>query len=173
MVVRIIEIVPYDEAWPSLFMAEAQRLGQILRDVVAIHHIGSTSVPGLAAKPIIDILLEVNTIGALDAQTQTLSALGYEAKGEFGIAGRRYFAKGGMQRTHQVHAFARGDPNVTRHLAFRDYLRAHPGVASEYADLKRRVAASCQNDIVAYSAGKRAFIQTHEAAALKWRSSAA
>jgi GrpB-like predicted nucleotidyltransferase (UPF0157 family) len=174
MSVRIIEVVPYDEAWPSTFVTEKQSLSDMLGEcVLAIHHIGSTAVPGLPAKPIIDILLEVSDLFVFDIRSPLLAGLGYQAKGEFGIPGRRYFTKGGERRTHQLHAFKRSDTNVTRHLAFRDYLRTHPEIAVEYADLKRRVAASCENDIERYSAGKHDFVEAHQAAALVWRSTVA
>jgi GrpB-like predicted nucleotidyltransferase (UPF0157 family) len=85
-----------------------------------------------------------------------------------GIPGRRYFRKGGDARSHQIHAFAAGDANIARHLAFRDYLRAQPGAREEYEALKTRVAAQCNNDIEIYCAGKDRFIKLHEAKALEW-----
>jgi GrpB-like predicted nucleotidyltransferase (UPF0157 family) len=103
-----------------------------------IHHVGSTAVPGLAAKPIIDILIEVTGLEALDALHEDMKVIGYKPKGEFGIPGRRYYQKGGKQRTHQIHAFVTGDFNVTRHIAFRDYLRANSDVAREYGEVKKR-----------------------------------
>ena len=168
---RIIEVVTYDEAWPLRFLVEKQRLNDILPQcILEIHHIGSTAVPGLAAKPIIDILLEVNSLSDLDCRVPLLATLEYQAKGEYGIPGRRYFTKGAIRRTHHLHAFERGDLNVTRHLAFRDYLRAHAEIADEYGDLQRTVAATCENDIGRYAAGKHNFVEVNEAAALLWRS---
>jgi len=164
---RKIEVVPYDPAWPAAFEAERALLCDALGDAaIAIHHIGSTSVPGLVAKPILDILVEAANIAALDARDDAVIALGYESKGEFGIPGRRYYRKGGADRTHHIHAFATDDPGLARHLAFRDYLRAHPEIAREYADLKLRVAATCANDIERYMAGKNEFIKRVEAAAI-------
>jgi len=88
---RKIEVVEYDPAWPELFARERDLLFHTLRDVaVSVHHIGSTSVPGLAAKPIIDILLEVRALAALDAVSGEMEAIGYRSKGELGIPGRRY-----------------------------------------------------------------------------------
>ncbi len=167
----IVRVVPYDPSWPTRFEAEAQRIRAALGDTaIAIHHIGSTSVPGLHAKPIIDTLVEVTELGALDAKSARMQALGYEAKGEFGIPGRRYFRRDDEhgERTHQAHAFADGS-QVKRHLAFRDYLIAHPGVARDYVELKQRLAAEFPNDGTAYWAGKDSFIKHHEAEALKWR----
>ena len=165
---RTIEVVEYNPLWPKRFESERDLLHRTLRDVaVEIHHIGSTAVPGLAAKPIIDILIEVTDLSALDSLDGEMEAIGYEPKGEFGIPGRRYFRKGGDERTHHIHAFAQGDFNVTRHVAFRDYLRANPDVAREYGELKKRVALECQNDIDRYCDGKDAYINRVEAIAVK------
>jgi GrpB-like predicted nucleotidyltransferase (UPF0157 family) len=170
---RKIEVVPHDPSWSEAFAAERGLLRSALGDAaLAIHHIGSTSVPGLAAKPILDILVEAPNLRALDARDAAMEALGYEPMGEFGIPGRRYYRKGGDDRTHHVHAFATDDPGLARHLAFRDYLGAHPDVVAEYAALKQRVAATCEDDIERYMAGKDAFIQRVEAAAVEWAVSA-
>lgn len=164
-----IHVVPHDPRWPAAFDFERRELLATLGDLVArAHHIGSTAVAGLAAKPVIDILLEVRSLAELDDATPSLEALGYEALGEFGIAGRRYFRKGGDQRTHQIHAFGAGDPHIHRHLAFRDYLQAHPGVREEYARLKSGLAERHPDDLEAYCEGKDAFVKLHEAKALAW-----
>ncbi len=136
--------------------------------VKAIHHIGSTSVKGLCAKPIIDILLEVNCLQRLDELSTKMEALGYLVKGEFGIEGRRYFQKGGVQRSHQVHAFKSEDPHVERHLAFRDYLSAFPEIKEQYGALKQEAVKVCGNDIEKYIAHKNDFIKYHELEALNW-----
>lgn len=164
---RTITVVDYDDAWPTAFERESQRLRWTLGEVVVrIHHIGSTAVPGLAAKPVIDVLVEVTSLLDLDAKEQVMVALGYRPKGENGIAGRRYFQLGGAARTHHVHAFVAGDEHVRRHLAFRDYLRRHPSVAAEYGDIKRAAAAACVNDSEVYSAKKNGFVKLHERLAL-------
>jgi GrpB-like predicted nucleotidyltransferase (UPF0157 family) len=167
---RRVVVVPPDPAWPERFEQIASDVrGALACPIVALHHIGSTSVPGLAAKPIIDLLLEVERVEALDEEHEGLSAIGFAAWGENGIPGRRYFTKElAGERVAHLHAFAAGDAGLTRHLAFRDYLRAHPAIAAEYGQLKERVAASCNNDIEAYVDGKNAFIQHHEAEALQW-----
>jgi GrpB-like predicted nucleotidyltransferase (UPF0157 family) len=95
-----------------------------------------------------------------------MQALGYEARGEFGLPGRRYFPKGGLDRTHQVHAYATGDASLARHLAFRDYLRAHPAIAREYGELKQTVARACEGDLERYCDGKDAYVKKIEAQAL-------
>jgi GrpB-like predicted nucleotidyltransferase (UPF0157 family) len=166
-----IEVVPYDDSWSESFDMEADRIGEALRPVVvSIHHIGSTSVPGMFAKPIIDILIEVRSLARLDAGRSGMKTLGYEVLGEFGISGRRYFRKANSAgvRTHQVHVFESGSVESRRHLAFRDYLVAHSAVASQYSELKQRLATAFPDDIDAYMNGKDSFIKTHEAKALAW-----
>lgn len=163
-----IEVASYDPRWPLLFAAERDLLVAALPHLsFHVHHIGSTSVPKLAAKPIIDLLLEVDSLEKLDCAGPSLVELGYEVMGEFGIPRRRYFRKGLERRTHQLHAFQAGDSHVLRHLAFRDYLRAHPDVAAQYAALKMSLANSCSS-MDDYCDGKDPFIQQHEALALRW-----
>lgn len=165
---RRIEIAEYDPSWPKCFTEESNLLRKTLGEIaVAVHHIGSTAVPGVAAKPIIDILVEVTDLAALDARNRDMELIGYEPKGEFGIPGRRYFQKGGDNRTHQIHAFVTGDTNVSRHIAFRDYLRSNAGVAGEYGALKKKVAETCDDDIEKYCDGKDAFIKHHEEIAVE------
>lgn len=152
-----------------MFVAEAAAIEQAIGEIlVAVHHVGSTAVPGLAAKPVIDILLEVSSNEKLDERNPAMAELGYEARGAFGIPGRRYFAKGGDVRSHHVHAFESGHPGLVRHLAFRDYLRAHPAVAAEYGELKCRNALLCAHDNEVYCDLKDAFVGEHERLALAW-----
>ena len=88
----------------------------------------------------------------MDAANGRMESLGYEALGEFGISGRRFFKKGGALRSHHIHAFLAGDPQFQRHIAFRDYLIRHPEVSSLYAKLKKQVAASCDHNNEKYCA---------------------
>ncbi|KAF1717539.1 hypothetical protein CSC74_00985 [Pseudoxanthomonas yeongjuensis] len=167
----MIRVVAHDPAWPVRFEAEAGRIAQALGEVaVRIHHIGSTAIPQTKAKPIIDILLEATSLEALDQHAPILEAMGYEAKGEFGIPGRRYFRLNDSDgtRTHQIHAFEAGTPNVVRHVAFRDYMRAHLSLAEEYGALKERLAIAHPHDMAAYMDGKDAFVKEHERHALLW-----
>jgi GrpB-like predicted nucleotidyltransferase (UPF0157 family) len=167
-----VVVVPFDSAWSAAFAQAARDVQAALGGaLVEMFHIGSTAIPKIHAKPVIDLLAVVNDLAAADAGAPAMRALGYEVMGEFGIAGRRYFRrnnKAGM-RTHQVHAFARGSPHIERHLAFRDFLRAHPALASEYGELKQQLAAVYANDIDAYCDGKDNFIQQVQAQALAWR----
>ena len=170
-----IVVTEYDPAWPRLFRAEAAVIKRILGDnCVAVHHIGSTAVFGLAAKPIIDILPVVTDLGAVDRAAPAFQDIGYEYLGEFGIAGRRYLRKGGDERTHQIHIFARDNQEaIRRHLAFRDYLRTHEDVRNAYAALKKRLAAAHPYDIDGYGDGKEAFVKAVEAEALRWEAETA
>jgi GrpB-like predicted nucleotidyltransferase (UPF0157 family) len=171
----MIHVVSHDPTWAGKFEVEAGRIVEALGEaVVRINHIGSTAIRQTKAKPIIDILLEVTSLEALDEKSPMLEALGYEVKGEFGIPGRRYFRlnDSGGTRTHQIHAFEAGVPNVVRHIAFRDYMRAHPSVAVEYGALKERLANAHPHNSAAYMDGKDAFVKEHERRALLWTSNA-
>lgn len=164
-----IKVVPYQTDWPEKFKQESALIKLQLKAIVQqIHHMGSTSVPGLMAKPVIDILMEVTDLAALDSHSYLMEQLGYEVMGAYGIPGRRYFRKGGYNRTHHVHAFLRGDDNIKRHLAFRDYLIAHPKIAAEYGQLKKEIADRINHDIEDYCVAKVPFIKQHEQLALEW-----
>ena len=170
---RRVIVVPHDPTWKKDFEEEAHQITHALGDiVVALHHIGSTAIPGIHAKPIIDFLLEVDDILRLDERSSAMEGLGYEVMGEFGIAGRRYFRKEDALgiRTHHVHAFHVGNPESERHLAFRDFMIAHPLEAGAYNELKQKLARQHPEDMEAYMNGKDAFIKEHEAKAITWRS---
>lgn len=170
MVAQHITVVPYNPAWPELARQEAALLREALGpNCWEVYHIGSTSVPGLAAKPILDLMPVVEDLSQVDSRAPALEALGYEYLGEFGIPGRRYLRKGGDERTHQAHVFQVDDQeNIRRHLAVREYLRAHPQQAREYAALKERLAKRFPYDIAAYCDGKDAFVKALEGRALLW-----
>ena len=141
------------------------------RNVVGIHHIGSTAIPGIYAKPIIDMQIEVVDINVVDAHNSAMESLGYEAMGEYGIAGRRYFRKEDKtgNRTHHAHVFATGSPELDRHVAFRDFMVQYPDWAQKYSDLKRKLAVSHSDDIEKYMDGKDAFIKEIDRMAKLWR----
>jgi GrpB-like predicted nucleotidyltransferase (UPF0157 family) len=167
-----IILAAHDAAWADAFLREADAINGALSDLsTAVHHIGSTAINGLVAKPVLDILLVVPQLDMLDLRTEPLVALGYEARGEFGIPGRRYFSKTSPQgiRTHQIHAYAREAEAVQRHLDFRDYLRAHPSVANEYGRLKMRLAKSFGTDVEGYATAKTTFVREVERLAAAWR----
>jgi GrpB-like predicted nucleotidyltransferase (UPF0157 family) len=163
-------LAPYNPDWPQMAAGYAQQLRVLGSALVIVHHIGSTSVPGLAAKPVIDLMPLVTDLANLDRERGHIEALGYEWHGEFGIAGRRYCtlsAETGI-RAVQLHFFQADSPHVERHIAFRDYLRAHPVVAAAYQNEKRRARDLHPNDSHAYTDEKSAWIRKTEATALIW-----
>ncbi|OCQ88991.1 hypothetical protein BCD64_04410 [Nostoc sp. MBR 210] len=166
-----IEVVPHNPHWRSQFETESKQIALAFSEnVVTIHHIGSTSIPNIYAKPIIDFLIEVKDITKVDEQISVMEALGYEFMGEFGIPGRRYFRKEKENiRTHNVHTFEVNSPEIIRHLAFRDYMITHPEAAQKYSELKRQLAKQYSNDINGYMNGKDSFIKEIEQKALVWR----
>lgn len=168
---RKIVVVPYHPGWPEQYRVEAAKIAAVFGpELVAIHHIGSTSVPGLSAKPIIDMMPVVRDIERVESFNPAMVQLGYEPKGENGIPGRRYFAKGGdANRSHHVHIFALDNPEVNRHLDFRDYLIVHPAEARHYAALKAELAQQFPYDILDYMAGKDGLIKEILQKARAWR----
>ena len=163
-----ITVLNYDPEWPLKYERERKAIAEILDgNGISIYHIGSTSVPGLAAKPIIDMMAVVRSLEKVDDARGKFSELGYEYLGEFGIAGRRYFRKGGDERTHQIHTFQADDwNNIERHLAFRDYMRTHEKERAEYAKIKTALAQRFPYDIDGYCDGKDAFVREMEKRAL-------
>lgn len=169
---QVIEVVPYNKHWPSLFESESNLVKPIFGDnFKAIYHVGSTSVPGLSAKPTIDILLDVNNVEQIDQHNSEMQNLGYEAWGEYKIPGRRFFVKGDEKRTHHIHAFETGSEHIHRHIVFRDYLIAHPGVAKEYEALKLDLAKRFKHNRRAYVMAKTDYVLETEAKALEWAKS--
>lgn len=166
----IYTFTEYSPEWPLEFEREAARLRALWGDaIVTIHHVGSTSVPGLAAKPIIDLLPVVRNIEQVDGYNDAMTAAGYKAWGEYGLPGRRYFTKDANGvRTHNIHTYAAGNPEVLRHVAFCAYLRAHPDVCAEYVQVKRRAYALHPADIDAYNDAKNDWIKAMEKAAQTW-----
>ena len=155
-----VEVVEYRADWPGVFEREAASILAACRPWIAeVHHIGSTSVPGLAAKPILDVLpVAAGPAEALEA-VSWLASMGYRYRGENGIAGRFYFDRVVDGRTvMHVHMFPAGHPEIRRHLVFRDHLRDHPEVAREYERLKWELATRYRDDRRTYTDSKSAFI---------------
>ncbi|WP_087973529.1 GrpB family protein [Oceanobacillus rekensis] len=166
---RKVEVCSYNEKWPLMFAEEVEKLKLIFEnEIIYIHHIGSTSVQGLKAKPIIDIMPVVKDIDLIDKYNKEMQAIGYEPKGENGIPKRRYFQKGGNNRSHHVHIYQVGSYEIERHLAFRDYLRNHQDVKNSYGDLKEKLSQQFPNDIESYINGKASLVQDIEEKALDW-----
>ena len=159
---RKVEVVPHNPQWRSIFEIESQYIANALgENAIAIHHMGSTSIETIYAKPIIDILVEVQNLLEVDRRNLEMESLNYQVMGEFGIKDRRFFLKDDRAglRTHHVHIFEVNSAQVKRHLAFRDYLLSHPEAAQEYSDLKRKLAAEYPNNIAEYQARKAEFIK--------------
>jgi GrpB-like predicted nucleotidyltransferase (UPF0157 family) len=168
--VRKIELVEYNPKWVEMYEEEAASVMSALgNNAIRIHHIGSTAILGICAKPIIDILVEAGRIESIDSKNEAMIELGYEPRGEFGIPGRRYFSKGSDEkRTHHVHIFQVGDPQIEHHINFRDYLIAHPDKAKEYCKLKKQLAARYPKDVGSYTDEKSEFISDIDKKALEW-----
>jgi GrpB-like predicted nucleotidyltransferase (UPF0157 family)/GNAT superfamily N-acetyltransferase len=150
-----VEVVAYNSSWLQMFEAESKLIKQALgSNCSVVHHIGSTSVPGLSAKPIIDILPCVNSVLDVDKSVKSMEALGYESKGEFGISFRRFFQK----KNYNVHVFEENNPEVSRHIKFRDWMREHDDDANAYAALKLDLAKKFSKDIESYCLGKDSFV---------------
>jgi GrpB-like predicted nucleotidyltransferase (UPF0157 family)/GNAT superfamily N-acetyltransferase len=159
-----VQVIPYDPQWPKMFQLEAELILQALgNNCTVVHHIGSTSIVGISAKPIIDILPVVIDIRAVDNSVKAMESIGYEAKGEYGIAFRRYFHKDQGLRTHNVHVYQEGDPEISRYLKFRDWMRLHKEDAEQYSKLKEELAIKFPQDILAYCNGKDAFVASIDA----------
>jgi GrpB-like predicted nucleotidyltransferase (UPF0157 family) len=155
-----IRLVAYDVLWPREFEAEAERLARACDGLpLRLEHIGSTAVPGLSGKPLIDILAGVPPRAARAPYIAALVQLGYEHLGAYGVPGRDYFRRGNP-RTHHVHMVSWSSKTWRDHLLFRDYLRAHPHVALEYAALKRELAAAFPDDGRKYAEEKGPFIKS-------------
>lgn len=163
-----IRLTDYSEKWAHLFEQETERLQTIFKEeMLQIEHFGSTAVPGMKAKPVIDMLCIVKSIAKVDAFNEQMSLLGYDVAGEWGIAGRRLFRKGGADRTHHIHFYENGHPEIARHLIFRDYLKAHPQEVAAYSNFKQQLATRYETTSD-YSPAKKEFVSEMENRALRW-----
>lgn len=168
----LVKVVPHNPQWKTEFELESQQIAKILAEnIIFIHHIGSTAIPNIYAKPIIDLLIEVKDINLIADKTSAMVGLGYEAMGEFGLSGRRYFRKEDPPgiRTHHVHIYQTNSTEIDRHLAFRDYMIAHPQEAKQYSQLKQELAQRYPDDIESYMDGKDEFVQEMEQKAMLWQ----
>jgi GrpB-like predicted nucleotidyltransferase (UPF0157 family)/ribosomal protein S18 acetylase RimI-like enzyme len=167
-----VHVGEYDPAWPRAFAGEAPALAQALPAGARIEHIGSTSVPGLAAKPIVDIQVGVTEPPEEARFAGVLALLGYECLGEAGVPGRLYFRKRSPQ-SFNVHVVELGGAHWQSNLALRDYLRAVPAAAARYGQHKRALVAAGAQELLAYSQGKTAVVEELIAEARRWRAGTA
>lgn len=171
-----VALAAHDPRWSEAAEAQAAILRVALNPILlAVHHIGSTAIPGLKAKPILDLMPVVGDLRGLDRRRSDLEAIGFAWWGEFGLPGRRYATKEEPQsgrRLVQLHCYATGSPDIDRHLAFRDYLRQRPELVASYEQEKVRCRTLHPDNSHEYGACKSAWIDTVEAIALtEWRSS--
>ena len=152
-------IAPYDPIWPRDFAAEADRIARACDDLpLQVEHIGSTAIPGLSAKPIIDILIGVPPRASREPYIAAIRGLGYDHRGANGIPGRNYFRRG-SPRTHHIHLVSWSSEVWHDHLLFRDWLRKNPDAVAEYAVLKRELHAMFPDNREKYSESKGPFIK--------------
>jgi GrpB-like predicted nucleotidyltransferase (UPF0157 family) len=163
----IVRVVGHDPAWAGLFAEEAHRLRHALTDdlAIALEHVGSTAVQGLAAKPVLDVLGGYPADASVDRYIRALVAAGYVHRGELGIPGRQYFRRGDPC-SHHLHLAVIGGSFWREHLAFRDALRADAALRQAYAELKVELARRFPRDREAYTNGKSEFIRRAVARAL-------
>lgn len=155
----MIAVVPYDPTWPSRFAQLAAPLRDALKDVPhRIEHVGSTSVPGLAAKPIVDVDVVVASEEAVACCVERLAPLGYVHRGTLGLAGRHAFFPPPGAEDHHLYVCIEGSLALRNHLALRDHLRSHPDDAWAYGALKLRLAALHREDLGAYLEAKTPFL---------------
>ncbi len=159
-----VELVPHDPLWPAAFTQEHQRLLTLFPGAfAAIEHIGSTAVPHMSAKPIIDLLAGVASFDGVDVLSRQLCANGYSTSDEFNatLHDRKWFMRwADGRRTHHLHVVVHGGTAWREHLAFRDRLRADPEAAARYAALKAELARQHRNDREAYTEAKAHFVRS-------------
>ena len=156
----VVIVAQYDPRWAELYAAESARIAAVLAErnaAIVLHHTGSTSVPGLSAKAIIDILAERAKAFSRDDAIAAIQAAGYEYRGEQDIPGRDFFRRGNPRQYH-LHLVEAGSPFAREHLTFRDHLRAHPDDSAAYTSLKTELARRFPRDREAYTEGKTQFV---------------
>lgn len=158
--IRRVELTKPNPQWIKLFDESAAEIKSILgANCVEVYHIGSTAIPDIYAKPIVDILPVVKDIRLVDTLNSQFEALNYVCMGEYGIPGRRFYWKSKTHRTHNIHLFEQGSSEIARHVAFRDFMRTHKNYAQAYSVLKCCLAEVFTFDIENYVDAKRSFVQ--------------
>ncbi|HLJ47258.1 MAG TPA: GrpB family protein [Bryobacteraceae bacterium] len=167
-----VSLSPHDPRWLDLARRESRRLAEVAGDnLITVHHIGSTAIPGISTKPVIDLLPVVHSLEALDERADGFRQLGYNWRGEFGLPGRRFCTLNDPatdRRLFNVHIWSADSDQILRHVAFRDYLLAHPEEAREYEAEKMRAAALHPDDVLAYNDAKDPWIKACEIRAQTW-----
>lgn len=163
-----VRLTNYDENWIKSYEDECKVMRDIFGDeIIQFEHFGSTSVPGMKAKPVIDMMVLVKDIYQIDQFNSKLEMLGYDLAGEWGIAGRRLLRKGGDNRTHHIHIYQFDHPEIYRHLVVRDYLLEHPEEVKSYSEFKE-ILASKYDETREYSKAKKDFVSKLEQRAIEY-----
>lgn len=153
-----LKFLAYNPEWRRLFEEEKQQLRRVIGDrVLEIQHIGSTSIPGMIAKPILDLAIAVTNFEAAAVCIKPLESLGYVYRGEYGMPRRHFFVKG-QPRTHHLHILEINSWDWQRHILFRDYLIQYPEIARQYTNLKLKLLQQYCGNRDAYQAGKSEFV---------------
>ena len=155
----VVEVLPYNAEWPNEFAKIHAIVWPVVQHAsMSLEHVGSTAVPGLAAKPVIDACIVVASRRDIPYVVKALAKIGYEHRGDLGVPDREAFRHPVGTPKHHLYASHRGSLSLKNHLGLRDYLRAHPEAAREYGDLKQSLARQFPDDIDSYIAGKTGFI---------------
>jgi GrpB-like predicted nucleotidyltransferase (UPF0157 family) len=168
---RPYRVEEYDTEWKALFQEQAAKIKAVLGDnVLAIDHVGSTSIPGMVAKPNIDIMVTVPDITKITAYREKMENIGFIAHGDYSNISEEYFTEDlpSGERVTSVHVFQVGNPEIKRHLDFRNYLRANDVARESYIKLKRELYANHANHYRAYDNGKHALIERLNQEAHEW-----
>ncbi len=157
----VVKLSKYDPEWKTLFEEESNKLLTVASDYLEdVQHIGSTAIPGIVSKPIIDILAAINSLSNISKIIKPLEQLDYIHRGEQGIPNRHLFVKGGEDyRTHHLHVVEKEHSEWPKHILFRDYLRSHPLEAQEYSKLKQDLLKKYEFDREQYTDSKSDFIK--------------
>jgi GrpB-like predicted nucleotidyltransferase (UPF0157 family) len=156
---RAIVVVDYDPAWPEVFQHLRSKIWPLVNDfALSIEHVGSTAVPGLAAKPVVDLSIVVSRESEIPLAVERLATIGYLHRGNLGIEGREAFQSPAGLPEHHLYACPQDSPGLQNHLAVRNYLRSHREMAQAYGDLKKRLARDFPHDIDSYVDGKTDFL---------------
>ena len=158
---RWIILSPYNPTWQKEFAMESSKLKKLIgKNCKGIYHIGSTAIPHIVAKPIIDILIVVDNLSGIDKLNSSFEGDSYICMGEYGIPGRRYYWKGTQDKhTHHIHLFATGNAEIERHLAFKQYLIEHKDIAQGYSNIKLALKYQFPDNMESYVEGKESFIR--------------
>lgn len=167
-----VNLLPHNPQWQEAALYEINRISKEIGNKFSFHHIGSTSIPGICAKPILDLLIIAPSLEEIDSFQDKFESLGYQYKGEYGIRGRRYCVLYNEEKTKgyvHIHAFGAGNIEIERHLLFRDYLRAVPEVAEQYHQLKIGLIFDKDTKRSNYTDAKAPFITSALSDAYEWQ----